>query len=125
MYSNYQIIKVLENCFQNMNCFSRIKVISVLIHFKYCNCNTPSLNFPCLPCHACQISPCPTETPLQCSPHHVLHGFSEFIINPYLNLLSTFQETESSRTSSVSKSDNTINQHCIFNTKCSKFSAKC
>ena len=130
MYSNYQMIKILESCFQNMNCFSWIKVIAVLIDFNYCNYNTPSLKFPCFPCHACQISPCPTETPLQRSPH-VLHRFSEFIINLYIKLLSTFQKAESfffsknfSRASSVSKLDNTIKQHSIFNTKCTKFSAK-
>ena len=37
MYSNYQIIKILNN--KNMNCFSWVKLISVLIHFKYCNYN--------------------------------------------------------------------------------------
>ena len=35
MYSKYQIIKILENCFQNMNCFSWIKLIFVPIHLKY------------------------------------------------------------------------------------------
>ena len=29
MYSKYQIIKILENCFQNMNCFPWIKIIPV------------------------------------------------------------------------------------------------
>ena len=124
MYSNYQIIKVLENCFQSMNYFFWIKVISVLIHFKYCYYNIPSLNLPCLPCHPCQISPWPTETPLQVSPHHALHSFSKYIINLYLNLLSTFQKSESPRASFLSKLDNTVNKNSIFNTKCDKFSAK-
>ena len=34
IYSNHQIIKILENYFQNMNCFPLIKLILVLIHFK-------------------------------------------------------------------------------------------
>ena len=34
MYSKYQIIKILRNCFQNMNWFSQIKLIPVLIHLK-------------------------------------------------------------------------------------------
>ena len=99
MYSNYQIIKILENCFQSRNYFFWIKVISVLIHFKYCYYNIPSLKLPCLPRHPCQISPQPTETSLQGSPHHALHLFSKFIINLYLNLLSTFKNSESPRAS--------------------------
>ena len=35
MYSNCQIIKIMKNCFQNMNCFSEIKLISILIHSRY------------------------------------------------------------------------------------------
>ena len=30
MYSKYQIIKILEDCFRNMNCFFWIKLIPVL-----------------------------------------------------------------------------------------------
>ena len=56
------VLKILEHCFQNMNCFSWIKLISVLIYFKYCNYNIPSLELPCLPWHLCQISPWPPET---------------------------------------------------------------
>ena len=42
MYSKY-IMKILENCFQNMNYISRIKLIPVLIHIKYWYYNSPSL----------------------------------------------------------------------------------
>ena len=35
MYSKCQIIKILENCFQSMNCFSWTKLIFVPIHLKY------------------------------------------------------------------------------------------
>ena len=52
--------------------FSWIKLISVLIHFKYCYYNIPLLRIPCLPCHPYQISPWLSETPLQCNPHRVL-----------------------------------------------------
>ena len=51
----------------------------------------------------------------------------KFIINLYLNLLSTYQEAESPRTAFLSKLDNTVNKNSIFNTKCAKFStnARC
>ena len=35
MYSKYQIIKILSNCFRSINCSSWIKLIPVLIHLKY------------------------------------------------------------------------------------------
>ena len=35
MSSKYHIIKIFENCFQNLNNFSWIKLIAVLIHPKY------------------------------------------------------------------------------------------
>ena len=35
MYSKYKIIKILENCFHNMNYFSWITVTPVLFHLKY------------------------------------------------------------------------------------------
>ena len=34
-YSNYQVIKISENCFQSINCSSRIKLVPVLIHLRY------------------------------------------------------------------------------------------
>ena len=43
MYSKNQIINILESCFQNMNCFSWIKLMSVLIHLKYWYFNFPYL----------------------------------------------------------------------------------
>ena len=48
----------MENCFQNMNCFSWIKIIPVLIHLKYWYCNSIYLELPCLSHHFCQILPC-------------------------------------------------------------------
>ena len=80
IYLNYQVIKILENCFQNMKYFPWIKLISVMIHLKYWYCNTPSLQLPCLPRHLCQISPWPTEIPLQRNPLHVLHYFPYFFL---------------------------------------------
>ena len=35
MSSKYHMIKIFENCFQNLNNFSWIKLIAVLIHPKY------------------------------------------------------------------------------------------
>ena len=43
MYSNYQIMKILENCFQNMNYFSWIQLISFISNSKHCCSNIPSL----------------------------------------------------------------------------------
>ena len=80
--SNYQITKILESCFQNMDCFLWILLISILIYLKYWYCNTPPLEFPCLPRHLCQISPSPTEIPLQHYHHHVLYQFPYFVL-PY------------------------------------------
>ena len=80
IYSNYQLTKILENCFQNMNCFTWIKLISVLSLFKYWYFNILSFQLLYLPCHLCQISPWPTETRLQDNSHHVLHRFPYFVI---------------------------------------------
>ena len=60
---NYRIKKILENYFQNMTCFSWIKLISVLICLKYWYYNTLFLELPCFPCPFCQISPWPAEIP--------------------------------------------------------------
>ena len=80
MYSKYQIVKLLENYFQNLNCFSWIKLIPVLIHLKYWYNNFPYLELPCLPHHHCQVLPQPTRTPLQHNPYHVLHRFPCFFL---------------------------------------------
>ena len=69
MYSKYQIIKILENWFQKMNCFSWIKLIPVLIHLKYRYNNSPYLELPCLSHHP--------QHPL----HHVLLYFPYFVIS--------------------------------------------
>ena len=74
---NYQIIKILENYFQKIPCFSWIKLISVLLYF-----NTPSWKLPCLSRPLYQISQWPTEIFLQHIPLHVLHWFSYFVL-PY------------------------------------------
>ena len=60
-YSKYQIIKILENCFRCMNCFSWIKLILVLIHLRYWYYNSPYAEHPYLPHHLCQILPEPAE----------------------------------------------------------------
>ena len=64
MYSKYQIIGVLENCFQNMNYFfSKYELLfldqansssdpSQLLMLKF-----PKLELPCLPDHVCHILP--------------------------------------------------------------------
>ena len=131
-----------------MNCFSWIKPISVLIHFKYCYCNILSLQLPCLPEYPCQILPWRSETPFQRNPHPVFHWLSyfvlphpstrrnywmyqticqakpiKFIIN--LNLkLSIFQNVQSPRAASFSNLDNTVNKKSLFNTTFIKFSTK-
>ena len=53
-YSKFQIIKILENCFQKMNYFSWIKLTPIWIHLKYWHHNFPYLELSCLlhyPCH--------------------------------------------------------------------------
>ena len=49
VYSKYQIIKILESCFQNINCFSWIKLTPVLIYLKYSNYSVSHLELTCLP----------------------------------------------------------------------------
>ena len=78
MYSKYQIIKILENCFQDMNCYCWIQLIPVLIDLKYWYYNLPRLELPCLPHYLCRILPYPTETPLKHNSSHVLHRFPYF-----------------------------------------------
>ena len=53
--SKYQIIKILANCFQKMNCYSLIKLTPISIHLKYWHYNFPRLEFPCLPHCPCHI----------------------------------------------------------------------
>ena len=72
--------KDFRNCVQNMNCFSWIKLIPVLIHFIYWYYDSPFLELLYLPPHLCQILPLPISTPLQHNPHHVLHWFSYFVL---------------------------------------------
>ena len=93
MYSTYQIIKILKNCFRSMSCFSWIKLILVLIHLKYWYYNSPYAERPYLPHHICQILPQPAKTffninlimlassnPLQHKPHHVLRRFQYCVL---------------------------------------------
>ena len=54
---NNKIIKILENCFQNMNCYSWTKLIPVLVHLRYWYYSSPYLEFSCLSHHFCQIYP--------------------------------------------------------------------
>ena len=75
MQSKYQEIKILENYIQNMNCFSWIKLIPVLIHLTYWNYVCPYLELPCLPHHLCQSLSQPTEATIKHNPHHVVHWF--------------------------------------------------
>ena len=55
MYSKYQIIKILSNCFRSINCSSWIKLIPVLIHLKYWYYHSPYLELPFLPHHFCLV----------------------------------------------------------------------
>ena len=106
-YSNYQIIKLLCNWFQNMTCFARIKLVLVQIHLKYWYCNTPSLQLPLFPRRLCLNAPWPTETLLNtiliCSssvflfcyypiqPHTAIIGYTKPYTKPIQsNLLSSY-----------------------------------
>ena len=70
----------MENYFQNMNCFSCIKLISFLIYLKYWYYSTPYLDLPWLPHHVCQVLRYPNETLVQHNPHHVLYCFPYFVL---------------------------------------------
>ena len=70
VFSKYQVINILENCFQNMNCFSWTKLIPILIHLKYWYYNSTHLELHCLFHHLFEILPLPTETPLQYITYH-------------------------------------------------------
>ena len=72
--------EILQNCFQNMNCFSWTKLISVLIHLRYWYYTSPHLELHCLPHHLCQVLPYPTETPLQHNTYYDLHRFPYFVV---------------------------------------------
>ena len=80
MYSKYQMIKILENCFQNVNCFSWIKLIPVVLYLKYWCYNSPYLQLACLPHHLCQMFHFTNWNPLQHNPHHVFHRFLYFVL---------------------------------------------
>ena len=62
MYSKYQILKILKNCFQNMNCSFRIKLILVLIDLKNWYYHSPHAELPYIPYHLRQVFPEPTES---------------------------------------------------------------
>ena len=68
----------MENCFQNINCFSWI--IPVLLCLNYWYNNSQYLELPCFSHHVCQILYEPTETYLQHNPHHVFHRFPYFVL---------------------------------------------
>ena len=61
MYSKYQITKILDFFFWNINCYCWIKPILVLIHLKYWYHNSPYAELPYLPHHLCQILPYSTK----------------------------------------------------------------
>lgn len=98
--SNYLIITKLESVFKNKNCFSWIKLISFLIHFKYWYYNTSSLELPCLRFHLFQILPWSTETSRQQNHHHAFHWYAPIIgytklyaLSNQSNLLSNHMHT--------------------------------
>ena len=62
MYSKYQILKILKNCFQNMNCSFWIKLILVLIHLKNWYYHSPHAELCYIPYYLRQVLPEPTET---------------------------------------------------------------
>ena len=64
MSSKYRKTKIFGNCFQNMNLFSWIKLIPVLIHLKYWYYNPPYPELSCLPHYFYLNSTLLTETPL-------------------------------------------------------------
>ena len=51
----YQIIKILENCFQKINYFPWIKLNTIWIHLKYWHYSLSHLELLCLPHYPCHI----------------------------------------------------------------------
>ena len=77
MWSKYQIMKILENCFQNMIYFYWIKLIPVLIHLKYWYYNSPYLELSSLHHYLCQILLSQLKPS---NPHHFLHQFLYVVV---------------------------------------------
>ena len=65
-----------------MSCFSRIKLIPVLIDLKYWYYNSPYLVLFCPPPsqNFCLILLYPTENSIQHNSHHVFHRFPYFVL---------------------------------------------
>ena len=80
---NYEIIKILENCLRNMNCFSWIKLVLSSKLFQILILKYPITRVSLPPSHLFQISPCPTKTPLQHNPSHVLYWFLYWFLTPF------------------------------------------
>ena len=76
MYLKYHIIKVLKNCFQNINFFSWIKLQFFM-----------------------------TETPLQHNPHHLFIGFpiSSYLIRPHASIAYTEPYAKQNQSNLLSK----------------------
>ena len=132
----------MENCFQNMNCFSWIKLIPTLIHLKHLYSNSLNLVLPSLTISV-------KFYPKQLKPFFntiLIIFFIEFTIlsnsiwprattsigytKPYVKPIklyadhntllvkqATHKKIESFRAASLSKLDNTFNNNSIFNTK--------
>ena len=85
---NYQIIKILGNCFRNINCFQfwSISNIDTTTTHPY---SFPAIFVEFLHRHLCRISLWPTETSLQDNHCHVLHHFSYFpdLIWPHATII--------------------------------------
>ena len=148
------MIKILDNLFQNMNCFSLIKLTSVLIHPNiYTAIPQPELSF--LPHHLCQIFPWSAKLSLQRNLRDVFYLFPylflshlttghnywiyqtisqaktiKFITKLYAShntLLvkhATCWKSDFLRAASLSKLDNTVNIYSVFNTKHPEFSTR-
>ena len=80
MYSKYQITKILEFFFRNINCFCWIKPILVLIHLKYWYHNSPYAELPLPPSPSLPNFTLANWNHLQYNPHHVLHRFPYFFL---------------------------------------------
>ena len=132
----------MENCFQNMNCFSWIKLIPTLIHLKYLYSSCLNLALPSL---TISVKFYPNQLKPSFNTIFIMF-FIEFPIlfnsiwprattsigytKPYAKPIklytdhntllvkqATHKKTQSFRAASLSKLDNTFNNNSIFNTK--------
>ena len=149
MNLNYQMIKILENCFRNISCFQFWSIsnidattthlytfpasLAIIVEFLLDQLK-PLFNAIIIMLF---ISFSIFSTSFDCTPNYWIYQticqamLIQFSVKPYTNdntLLvthATYQKAEFLWGTSLSKLYNTVNNNSTFNTKCPEFSTKC